>query len=125
VVRNFVTTAVEAFDSDVVHEHASAGLRRARGVTHSRRGLAPRVPFACGSPSWKSRLFQNQFNRGLLILENVLDACEAEDIGFMPRSPFGEGLREPAYELRWLLDRSSDARAFTKDGFGVTISRFR
>jgi pyridoxine 4-dehydrogenase len=24
----------------------------------------------------------------------------------MPYSPLGEGLREPAYELRWLLDRS-------------------
>ena len=49
---------------------------------------------------------QNQFNRGLLISEDVLDACEAEGIGFMPWSPLGEGLREPAYELRWLLDRS-------------------
>jgi pyridoxine 4-dehydrogenase len=49
---------------------------------------------------------QNQYNRGLLISEDVLDACEAEGIGFMPWSPLGEGLREPAYELRWLLDRS-------------------
>jgi len=49
---------------------------------------------------------QNQYNRGLLISEDVLDACEAEGIGFMPYSPLGEGLREPAYELRWLLDRS-------------------
>jgi len=49
---------------------------------------------------------QNQYNRGLLISEDVLNACEAEGIGFMPYSPLGEGLREPAYELRWLLDRS-------------------
>jgi pyridoxine 4-dehydrogenase len=49
---------------------------------------------------------QNQYNRGLLIAEEVLNACEAEGIGFMPWSPLGEGLREPAYELRWLLDRS-------------------
>jgi aryl-alcohol dehydrogenase-like predicted oxidoreductase len=50
---------------------------------------------------------QNQYNRGLLISENVLDACEAEGIGFMPYSPLGEGLtRGSAYELRWLLDRS-------------------
>ena len=49
---------------------------------------------------------QNQFNRGLLTSEDVLDACEAEGIGFMPWSPLGEGLGEPADELRWLLDRS-------------------
>jgi pyridoxine 4-dehydrogenase len=49
---------------------------------------------------------QNQYNRGLLISEDVLNTCEAEGIGFMPYSPLGEGLREPAYELRWLLDRS-------------------
>ena len=49
---------------------------------------------------------QNQYNRGLLIADGVLNACEAEGIAFMPWSPLGEGLREPAYELRWLLDRS-------------------
>jgi aryl-alcohol dehydrogenase-like predicted oxidoreductase len=49
---------------------------------------------------------QNQYNRGLLISDEVLNACEAEGIGFMPWSPLGEGLRDPAYELRWLLDRS-------------------
>ena len=49
---------------------------------------------------------QNQYNRGLLISDEVLNACESEGIGFMPYSPLGEGLREPAYELRWLLDRS-------------------
>ena len=49
---------------------------------------------------------QNQFNRGLLTSEDVLDACEAEGIAFVPWSPLGESLREPAYELRWLLDRS-------------------
>jgi aryl-alcohol dehydrogenase-like predicted oxidoreductase len=49
---------------------------------------------------------QNQFNRGLLTSEDVLEACEAEGIGFMPWSPLGEGLGEPADELRWLLGRS-------------------
>jgi aryl-alcohol dehydrogenase-like predicted oxidoreductase len=49
---------------------------------------------------------QNQYNRGLLIADEVLHACEAEGIAFMPWSPLGEGLREPAYELRWLLDHS-------------------
>jgi len=49
---------------------------------------------------------QNQYNRGLLISDEVLKACEVESIAFMPWSPLGEGLREPAYELRSLLDRS-------------------
>lgn len=49
---------------------------------------------------------QNQYSRGLLTSDDVLDACEAEGIGFMPWSPLGEGLRSPAEELRWLLDRS-------------------
>jgi pyridoxine 4-dehydrogenase len=49
---------------------------------------------------------QNQYNRGLLVSDEVLDACEAEGIAFMPWSPLGEGLRDSAYELRWLLDRS-------------------
>jgi pyridoxine 4-dehydrogenase len=49
---------------------------------------------------------QNQFNRGLLTSEEVLDACEADGIAFLPWEPLGEGLGEPAAELRWLLDRS-------------------
>jgi aryl-alcohol dehydrogenase-like predicted oxidoreductase len=49
---------------------------------------------------------QNQYNRGLLTSENVLDACESDGIGFVPWNPLGESLREPAHELRWLLDRS-------------------
>lgn len=49
---------------------------------------------------------QNQYNRGLRISEEVLNACESEGIAFMPWAPLGEGLRDPAYELRWLLDRS-------------------
>ncbi|HEX4679955.1 MAG TPA: aldo/keto reductase [Gaiellaceae bacterium] len=49
---------------------------------------------------------QNQYNRGLQISEEVLNACESEGIAFMPWAPLGEGLRDPAYELRWLLDRS-------------------
>jgi pyridoxine 4-dehydrogenase len=49
---------------------------------------------------------QNEYNRGLLTSQDVLEACEAEGIAFVPWSPLGESLREPAYELRWLLDRS-------------------
>jgi aryl-alcohol dehydrogenase-like predicted oxidoreductase len=49
---------------------------------------------------------QNQYNRGLLTSEDALAACEAEQIAFMPWAPLGEGLGEPAAELRWLLDRS-------------------
>ena len=49
---------------------------------------------------------QNQYNRGLLTSEEVLKVCEAEGIGFFPWEPLGEGLGEPADELRWLLDRS-------------------
>ena len=36
----------------------------------------------------------------------VLEACEAEGIAFMPWRPLGEGLRDSAFELRWLLDHS-------------------
>ncbi len=50
---------------------------------------------------------QNQYNRGLLTSEDVLDACEAEGLAFMPWEPLGEGLeRGSVYEIRWLLDRS-------------------
>jgi pyridoxine 4-dehydrogenase len=49
---------------------------------------------------------QNEFNRGLLTSEPVLEACEAEGMAFIPWSPLGEGMRGPAYELPWLLDRS-------------------
>jgi pyridoxine 4-dehydrogenase len=49
---------------------------------------------------------QNQFNRGLLVSEDVLEACEEEGIAFFPWEPLGEGLGDPVDELRWLLDRS-------------------
>jgi pyridoxine 4-dehydrogenase len=49
---------------------------------------------------------QNQYNRGLLTSQDVLDACEAERIGFFPWEPLGEALGRPEDELRWLLDRS-------------------
>jgi aryl-alcohol dehydrogenase-like predicted oxidoreductase len=49
---------------------------------------------------------QNQYNRGLLTSDDVLAACEAEGIAFMPWAPLGEALGRPADELRWLLDRS-------------------
>jgi len=49
---------------------------------------------------------QNQYNRGLVVGEDVLEACESEGIAFFPWNPLGEGLRDTVYELRWLLDRS-------------------
>ena len=49
---------------------------------------------------------QNQYNRGLLTSQDVLDACEAEGIAFFPWEPLGEALGRPEDELRWLLDRS-------------------
>ena len=49
---------------------------------------------------------QNEYNRGLLTSEDVLDACEADGIAFFPWRPLGESLGAPADELRWLLDRS-------------------
>jgi aryl-alcohol dehydrogenase-like predicted oxidoreductase len=49
---------------------------------------------------------QNQFSRGLLTSEPVLETCEADGIAFMPWNPLGEGLGELATALRWLLDRS-------------------
>ena len=49
---------------------------------------------------------QNEYNRGLLTSDDMVDVCEAEGIGFMPWSPLGGALGEPAAELRWLLDRS-------------------
>jgi len=49
---------------------------------------------------------QNQYNRGLLTSDDVLEACAQEDIAFMPWSPLGEGLRDAAFEIRWLLERS-------------------
>src|SRR5207248_4607395 len=35
---------------------------------------------------------QNQYNRGLLTSDDVLEACTAEGIAFMPWAPLGEGL---------------------------------
>lgn len=49
---------------------------------------------------------QNEYNRGYLTSEEVLEACERDGLGFFPWAPLGEGLGEPADELRWLLDRS-------------------
>jgi aryl-alcohol dehydrogenase-like predicted oxidoreductase len=49
---------------------------------------------------------QDQYNRGLQVADDVLDACEADGIAFMPWNPLGEGLCGPAVELPWLLARS-------------------
>lgn len=49
---------------------------------------------------------QNEYNRGLLTSDGVLDACEADGIAFFPWRPLGESLGAPADELRWLLGRS-------------------
>jgi pyridoxine 4-dehydrogenase len=49
---------------------------------------------------------QNQYNRGLLTSEDVLEACEGEGIAFFPWEPLGEALGRPEDEVRWLLERS-------------------
>jgi pyridoxine 4-dehydrogenase len=49
---------------------------------------------------------QNEYNRGLLTSEPLLEACEADGLAFIPWRPLGEGLRDSVYEIRWLLDRS-------------------
>jgi pyridoxine 4-dehydrogenase len=49
---------------------------------------------------------QNEYNRGLLVSDGVVDVCEAEGIAFFPWAPLGESLGAPADEIRWLLDRS-------------------
>jgi aryl-alcohol dehydrogenase-like predicted oxidoreductase len=49
---------------------------------------------------------QNEYNRGLLTSDDVVEACEAGGIAFMPWRPLGESLGDPADEIRWLLDRS-------------------
>jgi pyridoxine 4-dehydrogenase len=49
---------------------------------------------------------QNEYNRGLLTSDEVVDACEQDGIAFLPWRPLGESLGEPAAEIRWLLDRS-------------------
>jgi aryl-alcohol dehydrogenase-like predicted oxidoreductase len=49
---------------------------------------------------------QNEYNRGLLTSDDVVDACASDGIAFMPWRPLGESLGAPADEIRWLLDRS-------------------
>jgi aryl-alcohol dehydrogenase-like predicted oxidoreductase len=49
---------------------------------------------------------QNEFNRGFLVSEPVLEECEHRGISFMPWAPLGERLRAPREEIKWLLDRS-------------------
>jgi pyridoxine 4-dehydrogenase len=50
---------------------------------------------------------QNEYNRGLLTSDPVVDACEADGIAFFPWRPLGEALGTPAAsEIRWLLDRA-------------------
>jgi pyridoxine 4-dehydrogenase len=64
-------------------------LRRARAVT----------PIAT---------VQNEYNRGLTTSDEVLRACEADGIGFIPWRPLGDGYaHDPVAELRWLLERSA------------------
>ncbi len=49
---------------------------------------------------------QNEYSRGYTVSDDVLDACEADGIGFMPWSPLGDFHDDPRRELRWLLQRS-------------------
>jgi aryl-alcohol dehydrogenase-like predicted oxidoreductase len=50
---------------------------------------------------------QNEYSRGFTVSEEVLRACEADGVGFLPWRPLGDGYAtDPAAELRWLLERS-------------------
>jgi aryl-alcohol dehydrogenase-like predicted oxidoreductase len=49
---------------------------------------------------------QNEYNEGTRDSDDVLEACEAEGIGFMPWWPLGGVGRAPQESLRWLLERS-------------------
>ena len=50
---------------------------------------------------------QNEYSRWFRLSEEVLEACEEHGIGFMAWGPLGDSpYRDPAFELRWLLDRS-------------------
>lgn len=49
---------------------------------------------------------QNEFNRGFLVSEPVLEECERAGIWFMPWAPLGEGLGPARDEVQWLLGRS-------------------
>ena len=50
---------------------------------------------------------QNEYNRGLVVAQDVLDACEEDRIGFIPWRPLGDGYAgDRVHELVWLLDRS-------------------
>ena len=49
---------------------------------------------------------QNEYSRGYTVSDDVLDACEADRIGFMPWRPLGDYNDDPVRELRWLLQRS-------------------
>ena len=49
---------------------------------------------------------QNEYNEEKRDAEDVLEACEAEGIGFMPWFPLGGEGRSPQASLRWLLERS-------------------
>ncbi len=49
---------------------------------------------------------QNEYNEQNRDADDVLAACEAEGIGFMPWFPLGGEGRSPRASLRWLLDRS-------------------
>jgi pyridoxine 4-dehydrogenase len=49
---------------------------------------------------------QNEYSRGYTVSDDVLDACEADGIGFIPWSPLGDFTDDPVRELRWLLQRS-------------------
>ena len=49
---------------------------------------------------------QNEYSRGYTVSDDMLDACEADGIGFMPWRPLGDFNDDPVRELRWLLQRS-------------------
>jgi pyridoxine 4-dehydrogenase len=49
---------------------------------------------------------QNEYNEEKRDADDVLEACEAEGIGFMAWFPLGGEGRSPHASLRWLLERS-------------------
>ena len=70
-----------------VSNYSAAQLRAARSVT-------------------SIATVQNEYSRGYTVSDDMLDACEADGIGFMPWRPLGDFNDDPVRELRWLLQRS-------------------
>jgi pyridoxine 4-dehydrogenase len=84
-----------------IDELRREGKCRAVGVSNVSLDQLARARSVC-----EIAAVQNEFNRGFLVSEPVLEECERGGIWFMPWAPLGEGLGQPVDEVRWLLDRS-------------------